>query len=193
MLTGEPTDEQLQLIRTRKPEAPVIEVEMGDGSKKKLWCTFGPQQIDIDPFSKPGETAQVASLAVAARMPCWLALLCLMQYSVASCLSFVIRLKDMIALLFGFVIRLKDMIAPHCTKTLDRQPFCASRTWQNMDAVQAVHMAGWQPVMHLFFSQCNIHHTDAKHSVSCIARLSRLVQGIHDAAKDHVSIHHLTS
>lgn len=53
-MTGEPTDEQLQLIRTRKPEAPVIEVEMKDGSKKKLWCTFGPQQIDIDPFSKPG-------------------------------------------------------------------------------------------------------------------------------------------
>ena len=51
---GEPTDEQLQLIRTRKPEAPVIEVDMKDGSKKRLWCTFGPQQIDIDPFSKSG-------------------------------------------------------------------------------------------------------------------------------------------
>ncbi len=51
---GEPTDEQLQLIRTRKPEAPVIEVDMKDGSKKKLWCTFGAQQIDIDPFTKPG-------------------------------------------------------------------------------------------------------------------------------------------
>lgn len=57
MQAGEPTDEQLQLIRTRKPEAPVIEVEMGDGSKKKLWCTFGPQQIDIDPFSKPGSAS----------------------------------------------------------------------------------------------------------------------------------------
>lgn len=73
MVTGEPTDEQLQLIRTRKPEAPVIEVEMGDGSKKKLWCTFGPQQIDIDPFSKPGETTQVASLAVAAHTQALLA------------------------------------------------------------------------------------------------------------------------
>ena len=51
---GEPTDDQLQKIRTRKPEAPVIEVDMKDGSKKKLWCTFGAQQIDIDPFSKPG-------------------------------------------------------------------------------------------------------------------------------------------
>lgn len=64
-MTGEPTDEQLQLIRTRKPEAPMIEVEMKDGSKKKLWCTFGPQQIDIDPFSKPGRTSCL-SLAVAA-------------------------------------------------------------------------------------------------------------------------------
>lgn len=32
---------------------------MGDGSKKKLWCTFGPQQIDINPFSKPGKPSQV--------------------------------------------------------------------------------------------------------------------------------------
>lgn len=88
MLTGEPTDEQLQMIRTRKPEAPVIEVEMGDGSKKKLWCTFGPQQIDIDPFSKPGETRQVAYPAVAACTSCWLLLLCLMHISVASLLSF---------------------------------------------------------------------------------------------------------
>jgi len=54
---GEPTDDQLQKIRTRKPEAPVIEVDMKDGSKKKLWCTFGAQQIDIDPFSKPGTPA----------------------------------------------------------------------------------------------------------------------------------------
>lgn len=54
VVTGEPTDEQLQLIRTRKPEAPVIEVDMKDGSKKRLWCTFGPQQIDINPFSKSG-------------------------------------------------------------------------------------------------------------------------------------------
>ncbi len=57
MCTGEPTDDQLQKIRTRKPEAPVIEVDMKDGSKKKLWCTFGAQQIDIDPFSKPGTPA----------------------------------------------------------------------------------------------------------------------------------------
>ncbi|DBA93715.1 TPA: hypothetical protein ACH3X3_013784 [Trebouxia sp. C0006] len=59
---GEPTDDQLQKIRTRKPEAPVIEVDMKDGSKKKLWCTFGAQQIDIDPFSKPGMKFMLDSL-----------------------------------------------------------------------------------------------------------------------------------
>lgn len=30
---------------------------MGDGSTRRLWCTFGPQQIDIDPFSIPGALA----------------------------------------------------------------------------------------------------------------------------------------
>lgn len=71
MLAGEPTDEQLQLIRTRKPEAPVIEVEMKDGSKKKLWCTFGPQQIDINPFTKPGKPSLVRPIQLG---PCLLPL-----------------------------------------------------------------------------------------------------------------------
>ena len=52
---GRPSENDLDLIRTRKPEQPFIETEMGDGSKRRLWCTFGPQQIDIDPFSVPGE------------------------------------------------------------------------------------------------------------------------------------------
>ncbi len=52
--TGDPSEEDLIKIRTRKPERPVIEVNMHDGSTRRLWCTFGPQQIDIDPFSKPG-------------------------------------------------------------------------------------------------------------------------------------------
>lgn len=75
MCLGEPTDDQLQKIRTRKPEAPVIEVDMKDGSKKKLWCTFGAQQIDIDPFSKPGTpalhyTTHFASLCPVVSLPC---------------------------------------------------------------------------------------------------------------------------
>ncbi len=67
---GEPTDDQLQKIRTRKPEAPVIEVDMKDGSKKKLWCTFGAQQIDIDPFSKPGTPALPCPALPCPALPC---------------------------------------------------------------------------------------------------------------------------
>ena len=32
----------------------MIEVQLEDGSTRRLWCTFGPQQIDINPFSEPG-------------------------------------------------------------------------------------------------------------------------------------------
>jgi len=52
---GKPSEEDLTLIRTRKPEAPVIEVTLEDGTKRKLWCTFGTQQIDLDPFSPSGK------------------------------------------------------------------------------------------------------------------------------------------
>jgi len=51
---GKPDDEDLERIRTRKPEQPMIEVTLEDGSKRQLWCTFGPQQIDLDPFSPSG-------------------------------------------------------------------------------------------------------------------------------------------
>jgi len=32
----------------------MIEVQLADGSTRRLWCTFGPQQIDINPFSEQG-------------------------------------------------------------------------------------------------------------------------------------------
>lgn len=51
---GDPNEEDLLRIRTRKAEAPVLTVTMGDGSTRRVWCTFGPQQIDINPFSAPG-------------------------------------------------------------------------------------------------------------------------------------------
>ena len=51
---GRPTKDDLDAIRTRKPEKPMIEVQLADGSTRRLWCTFGPQQIDINPFSEPG-------------------------------------------------------------------------------------------------------------------------------------------
>jgi len=53
-ISGKPDDEDLERIRTRKPEPPMIEVTLQDGSKRQLWCTFGPQQIDLDPFSSSG-------------------------------------------------------------------------------------------------------------------------------------------
>ncbi len=53
--TGDPSPDQLAMIRTRKPEAPVIEVKCNDGFVHRLWCTFGEQQIDIDPFSASGQ------------------------------------------------------------------------------------------------------------------------------------------
>ena len=80
---GAPDRADLERIRTRKPEAPMIEVTLKDGSHRKLWCTFGEdhslslngplltsppapvselastsvgsQQIDLDPFSPSGE------------------------------------------------------------------------------------------------------------------------------------------
>ena len=60
--TGDPSPDQLAMIRTRKPEAPVIDVKCDDGSLHRLWCTFGEQQIDIDPFSASGKVFVSESL-----------------------------------------------------------------------------------------------------------------------------------
>jgi sucrose phosphorylase len=45
---GEPTEEQLAKIYTRKPRPPYLEAEFADGSTEKLWCTFDYEQIDLD-------------------------------------------------------------------------------------------------------------------------------------------------
>ncbi|KAK9837666.1 hypothetical protein WJX74_002520 [Apatococcus lobatus] len=52
---GEPTLDDLERIRTRKPEAPVLTVDLKSGGQEKVWCTFSPQQIDINVSSKQGE------------------------------------------------------------------------------------------------------------------------------------------
>ncbi len=44
---GEPTQEQISQLYLRR-EVPYIEAEFADGSTEKLWCTFSPEQIDID-------------------------------------------------------------------------------------------------------------------------------------------------
>lgn len=45
---GEPTQKQVDKIYKRKPRAPYIEAEFADGTKEKVWCTFGEEQIDLN-------------------------------------------------------------------------------------------------------------------------------------------------
>lgn len=45
---GEPTEQDLEKIYTRKPRPPYIDVEFADGSQEKIWCTFDFEQIDLD-------------------------------------------------------------------------------------------------------------------------------------------------
>ena len=51
---GDPTDEDLGMIYTRKPRPPFLEVEHADGTSQKVWCTFDYEQVDIDAFSPLG-------------------------------------------------------------------------------------------------------------------------------------------
>ncbi|MEE5988118.1 sucrose phosphorylase [Ligilactobacillus equi] len=43
-----PTQEDVDLIYKRKDKAPYQEITFADGSKEKLWNTFGEEQIDLD-------------------------------------------------------------------------------------------------------------------------------------------------
>lgn len=45
---GRPTKEDVDLIYKRKDRAPYQEITFADGTKEKLWNTFGPEQIDLD-------------------------------------------------------------------------------------------------------------------------------------------------
>lgn len=45
---GEPTQEEIGLIYKRKPRAPYTEARFADGSAEKVWCTFDPEQIDLN-------------------------------------------------------------------------------------------------------------------------------------------------
>lgn len=46
--SGEPTQEQVDIIYKRKPREPYVIAEFADGSKEKVWCTFCEEQIDLD-------------------------------------------------------------------------------------------------------------------------------------------------
>ena len=45
---GRPNKADVDLIYKRKDKAPYQEITFADGSKEKLWNTFGPEQIDLD-------------------------------------------------------------------------------------------------------------------------------------------------
>lgn len=45
---GRPTQADVDLIYKRKDRAPYQEITFADGTKEKLWNTFGPEQIDLD-------------------------------------------------------------------------------------------------------------------------------------------------
>jgi sucrose phosphorylase len=45
---GSPSEDDLQKIYTRKPKPPFIEITFEDGSSERIWCTFDPEQIDLN-------------------------------------------------------------------------------------------------------------------------------------------------
>jgi sucrose phosphorylase len=51
---GEPSEEDLSRIYTRKPRPPYLEVEFDDGTTEKVWCTFDYEQIDLNMRSETG-------------------------------------------------------------------------------------------------------------------------------------------
>lgn len=54
-----PGEKDLASIITHQGDLPMIEVTLADGSKRRLWNTFGPEQIDINPKSPAGNRLQV--------------------------------------------------------------------------------------------------------------------------------------
>jgi len=47
---GEPSEEDIDKLYFRKMTGPVMEYSFDDGSKVKLWNTFGPDQVDLNPY-----------------------------------------------------------------------------------------------------------------------------------------------
>lgn len=64
---GRPTQQDIDSIYKRKDREPYIDVEFADGSKTKLWCTFGDEQIDLDVNSKAGKDFIKDSIVFLAR------------------------------------------------------------------------------------------------------------------------------
>lgn len=53
---GNPTQAELAAIYKRKPRDPAVEAVFADGTREKVWCTFGDQQIDLN-VRKPATRA----------------------------------------------------------------------------------------------------------------------------------------
>jgi sucrose phosphorylase len=45
---GEPTVDNVEKIYNRKPRAPYVDITFRDGTREKIWCTFGDDQIDLN-------------------------------------------------------------------------------------------------------------------------------------------------
>ena len=52
---GEPSREDLDKVYKRKERDPYVTAEFADGSREKVWCTFDPEQIDLNCFSAAGK------------------------------------------------------------------------------------------------------------------------------------------
>ncbi len=66
--SGKPTKDDIARIYKRKPRPPFTVAELGDGTRKRFWCTFDDEQIDIDVFSPTGQEFIRASLDFLCRM-----------------------------------------------------------------------------------------------------------------------------
>lgn len=58
----------MKRIRTRKAEMPMLPVTLNDGSERELWCTFGPEQIDLDIASPSGIPCPLSGVNL---VQCW--------------------------------------------------------------------------------------------------------------------------
>jgi len=52
--TEGPSDEEIAKIYRRQPTEPWLTISFPSGNKRKVWCTFSAEQIDIDISSKAG-------------------------------------------------------------------------------------------------------------------------------------------
>lgn len=52
---GKASREDLDRVYKRKERDPYVVAEFADGTREKVWCTFDPEQIDLNCFSESGK------------------------------------------------------------------------------------------------------------------------------------------